>query len=133
MSAKRPQTSDESATSPNALVGWAVGTYLSYLALVVAGVLSSSELAFLYFLWPYSTSLAYQQWLSPGSVTSAVVVSSIGGFVVAGVAAGLRSRLARRGPTEVALAGFLVAAGTVAALAMGSQILARALGWPYGE
>jgi hypothetical protein len=120
-------------TKPHSLVSWALGWYLGYLMLVVAGVLSSSALAYLFFLWPYSASLAFQRWLSPGSLTSAIVVSSAGGVVVAGVATAIRSRLANRGPTEIALAGFLLAAGTVAVLALGSQALAQSLGWPYGE
>lgn len=115
------------------LVWWALGSYLGYLALVLVGVLSSTGLAYLFFLWPYSASLAFQRFLSPDSVTSAILVSLVGGFVVAGVAASARSVLARRKSTVVALAGVALALCTVVVLAVASQAFARALGWPYGE
>ncbi len=115
------------------LVWWSVGTYFAISLLSIGGLYGYSPVPYLYFAWPYATLLALQKFLSPGPLASALGVILAGSLGVALTATAVRSHFVQRGPVAVALVGLAISVGCIAIFSIVPQLVARALGWPFGE
>lgn len=115
------------------LVWWSAGVYGAYLALAYAGLHSGTRLGYLYFAWPYSAMLAVQKFIDPGGPASDLIVVAVGAAAILASAYLLRRQVEEENPAALAVSACVICGCCMAAIAWGTQYLARSLGWPNGE
>ena len=115
------------------LVWWCAGIYVAYLGLAYAGLYSGTRLGYLYFAWPYSAMLALQKVIDPGGPASDLIVVAVGAAAILSSAYLLRRQVEEENPGALAVSACVICGCCMAAIALGTQYLARSLGWPNGE